>query len=135
MYLGVNIAFNTVGHVTMGSFMGRRNQCIQLVKVLYCKLPTSGKQLPAFSLWAWVWTTDLRDGGDLKIRFKLSHAWYSLKLLNYLFDVICVTNEVLTISIVTMCYDFKWRNAIRKCGSSSINQSVVQVLNLRINGF
>ena len=31
-----------------GSFTGRGNQYIQLVKVLYCKLPTSGKQLPAF---------------------------------------------------------------------------------------
>ena len=34
----------------MGSFMGRRNQYIQLVKVLYCKLLTKGKQLPAFPL-------------------------------------------------------------------------------------
>ena len=29
----------------MGSFMGRGNQYIQLVKVLYCKLPTISKQL------------------------------------------------------------------------------------------
>ena len=34
----------------MGSLMGRGNQYIQLVKVLYCKLPTKGKQLPAFPL-------------------------------------------------------------------------------------
>ena len=32
----------------MGSLMGRRNQYIQLIKVLYCKLLTNGKQLPAF---------------------------------------------------------------------------------------
>ena len=32
-----------------GSFVGRGNQYIQLVKVLYCKLPTIGKQLPTFS--------------------------------------------------------------------------------------
>ena len=31
----------------MGSWGCRRNQYIQLVKVLYCKLPTIGKQLPA----------------------------------------------------------------------------------------
>ena len=30
--------------------MGRGNQYIQLVKVLYCKLLTNGKQLPAFPL-------------------------------------------------------------------------------------
>ena len=34
----------------MGSFTGRENQYIQLVKVLYCKLPTNDKQLPAFPL-------------------------------------------------------------------------------------
>ena len=34
----------------MGSFVGRGNQYIQLVKVLDCKLPTNGKQLPAFLL-------------------------------------------------------------------------------------
>ena len=32
----------------MSSFVGRGNQDIQLVKVLYCKLPTIGKQLPTF---------------------------------------------------------------------------------------
>ena len=31
-----------------GSFMGRGNQYIQLVKVMYYKLLTNGKQLPAF---------------------------------------------------------------------------------------
>ena len=34
----------------MGSFMSKGNQYKQLVKVLYCKLLTNGKQLPAFSL-------------------------------------------------------------------------------------
>ena len=31
-----------------GSFMGRGNQCVQLLKVLYCKLPAIGKQLQTF---------------------------------------------------------------------------------------
>ena len=38
------------GHITTGSWKGRGNQYIQLVKVLYCKLPTNGKELPAFPL-------------------------------------------------------------------------------------
>ena len=38
------------GHIMTSSFMGRGNQYIQLVMVLYCKLPTNGKQLPAFPL-------------------------------------------------------------------------------------
>ena len=32
------------------SWKGRGNQYIQLVKVLFCKRPTNGKQLPAFPL-------------------------------------------------------------------------------------
>ena len=38
------------GHITMGSWKGRGNQYIEFVRVLYCKLPTNGKQLPAFPL-------------------------------------------------------------------------------------
>ena len=34
----------------MGSWNGRGNQYIQFARVLYCKLPTNGKQLPAFPL-------------------------------------------------------------------------------------
>ena len=34
----------------MGSWKGRGNQYIQFARVLYCKLPTNGKQLPAFPL-------------------------------------------------------------------------------------
>ena len=36
------------GHSMMGSFVGRGNQYIQLVKVLYSKLSTMGKQLSTF---------------------------------------------------------------------------------------
>ena len=38
------------GHITTGSWKGRGNQYIQFVRVLYCKLPINGKQLPAFPL-------------------------------------------------------------------------------------
>ena len=38
------------GHITTGSWKGRGNQYIQCVRVLYCKLLTNGKQLPAFPL-------------------------------------------------------------------------------------
>ena len=38
------------GHITTSSWKGRGNQYIQLVKVLYCKLLTNGKQIPAFPL-------------------------------------------------------------------------------------
>ena len=34
----------------MGSWKGRGNQYIQFIRVLYCKLPTNGKQLPDFPL-------------------------------------------------------------------------------------
>ena len=38
------------GHITTGSWEGRGNQYIEFVRVLYCKLPTNSKQLPAFAL-------------------------------------------------------------------------------------
>ena len=38
------------GHITMGSWKGRGNQYIQFVRVVCYKLPTNGKQLPAFPL-------------------------------------------------------------------------------------
>ena len=50
IYLGFHVAFNTTGHITTGIWKGRGNQYIQFVRVLYCKLPTNGKQLPAFPL-------------------------------------------------------------------------------------
>ena len=46
----MSLSTHCIGHIMKGSFMGRGNQYIQLVQVLYCKLPTNGKQLPAFSL-------------------------------------------------------------------------------------
>ena len=45
-----SLSTHCTGHIMTDSFMGRGNQYIQLVKVLYCKLPTNGKQLPAFPL-------------------------------------------------------------------------------------
>ena len=50
IYFGFYVAFNTTGYITTGSWKGRGNQYIQFVRVLYCKLPTNGKQLPAFPL-------------------------------------------------------------------------------------
>ena len=38
------------GHIMMGSWKGRGNQYIEFARVVYCKLPTNGKQLPAFPL-------------------------------------------------------------------------------------
>ena len=35
------------GHITMGSWKGRGNQYIEFARVVYCKLPTNGKQLGA----------------------------------------------------------------------------------------
>ena len=41
---------HSTGHITTGSWKGRGNPYVQFVRVLYCKLPTNGKQLPAFPL-------------------------------------------------------------------------------------
>ena len=44
------------GDITKGSWKGRVNHYIQFVRVLYCKLLTNGKQLPAFPLEAMLGT-------------------------------------------------------------------------------
>ena len=49
IYLWFYVTFqHSLGHITMDSWKGRGNQYIQLLKVLYCKMLTNGKQLPAF---------------------------------------------------------------------------------------
>ena len=54
---------NCTGHTMTGSFVGRENPYIQLIKVPHCKLPTNGKQLPAFPLEVGREANpDLRDG-------------------------------------------------------------------------
>ena len=58
----------------MGSFVGRGNQCIHLVKVLCCKLLTISKQLPNFpdsiplldQCWLLVvWSADFNNVGPM----------------------------------------------------------------------
>ena len=51
LFLGVLRRFqHCTGHIMTGSWKGRGNQYIQFTRVLYCKLPTNGKQLQAFPL-------------------------------------------------------------------------------------
>ena len=48
---GVLLRFqHCTDHITMGSWKGRGNQYIEFIRVLYCKLLTNDKQLPAFPL-------------------------------------------------------------------------------------
>ena len=42
-----SLSTHCIGHITMGTFMGRGNQYIQLVS-RFCKLPANSKQLQAF---------------------------------------------------------------------------------------
>ena len=44
LFGGLHCFQHCIGHITRCSFVGRGNQYIQLVMVLYCKLPTIGKQ-------------------------------------------------------------------------------------------
>ena len=53
------------GHITTGSWKGRGNQYIEFARVVYCKLPTNGKQLPAFPLKAVTGSNPGLRGGDI----------------------------------------------------------------------
>ena len=47
IYLGFLRHFqHCTGHITTGSWKDRGNQYIEFARVLYCRLPTNGKQLP-----------------------------------------------------------------------------------------
>ena len=60
------------GHITMGSWKGRGNQYIEFTRVVYCKLPTNGKQLPAFPLEPVRGSNPSLRGGRRECYFKLS---------------------------------------------------------------
>ena len=80
------------GHITTGSWEGRGNQYIQLVKVLYCELPTNGKQLPAFPLEAMLGTEPRSQRWDTKISVNNQHEKESIGQ----FDIISIQDNYLS---------------------------------------
>ena len=48
IYLGLHYTQYLIGNIVRSNWKGRGNQYIQLVKILYCKLPAVGKQLSTF---------------------------------------------------------------------------------------
>ena len=71
------------GHITTGSWKDRGNQYIQLVKVLYCKLPTNGKQLPAFPLEAMTGIVFLFENYCKNISYLVHILMYDSLLTDY----------------------------------------------------
>ena len=78
------------GHITTGSWKGRGNQYIQLVRVLYCKLPTNGKQLPAFPLEAGPGTEPRPQRWEARV-LPLRHRAppHLSQLITYIIDDLC----------------------------------------------
>ena len=86
----------------MGSSKGRGNQYIQFVRVLYCKLPTNGKKLPAFPLEAVPGTEPRPQGWEARV-LPLCHSVKAGRCLplvgglqyrnlpNYTTEVLCMT--------------------------------------------
>ena len=62
----------------MGSWKGRGNQYLQFIRDRYCKLPTNGKQLPAFPLKP---VQGIKPRGGFHER---SQTWPGLNLNNWL---------------------------------------------------
>ena len=63
----------------MGSWKGRENQYIQFIRVLYCKLPTNGKQIPAFSL-------EAGRGSNPGLRGERKECYHSATVACLLYD-------------------------------------------------
>ena len=79
MYLFVVLSCfqHCTGHITTGSWKGRGNQYIQFVRVLYCKLPTNGKQLPAFPLEAMLGIEPRPQRWEASSCFEVGHSYTS----------------------------------------------------------
>ena len=67
------------GHITMGSWKGRGNRYIQFIRVVYCKLPTNGKQLPAFPLEAVSGNEPRPQRWEARSTIKIQGLWQSCK--------------------------------------------------------
>ena len=76
---GVSHRFqHCIGDITTGSWKGRGNQYIQFVRVLYCKLPTNGKQLPAFPLEAMPGTEPRPQRWETRVLLLCHHGPFTL---------------------------------------------------------
>ena len=80
--IGVLCRFqHCTGHITTGSWKGRGNKYIQFVRVLYCKLPTNGKPLPAFTLEVVPATEPRPQRWEARV-LPLCHRWPHLGLMS-----------------------------------------------------
>ena len=82
------------GHITMGSWKGRGNQYIEFARVLYCKLPTNGKQLPAFPHKALTGIEPWPQRWEARVLPLCHHApyVYSRNISHYTVVTIAITN-------------------------------------------
>ena len=90
------------GHIMMGSWKGRGNQYIQFVRVLYCKVPTNGKQLSAFQLEAMLGTEPRPQRWEARV-LPLCHRVKVISHIKKLFFVIWMF-PIIT-SLVPVCLD------------------------------
>ena len=85
------------GHITTGSWKGRGNQYIECARVVYCKLPTYGKQLPAFPLEP-VWGSNPGLRGqvwwDMTLTKQSSRYWQILILFYNAISLISFTTTL-----------------------------------------
>ena len=118
LFIGVVTLLSThcTGHIMTSSFMGSGNQYMQLAKVLFCKLQTNSRQLPAFPLEVGPWSlrSDVKFMGLIvKIFF------FTLKINNtssilYIFNGTSSNNRfVISLSLtVCVCYSAKRNNSL-----------------------
>ena len=66
-----------------GSWNGRGNQYIEFIRVLYCKLPTNGKQLPAFPLEAMTWIEPRPQRWEARVLPNVvQNVWFQAALMD-----------------------------------------------------
>ena len=85
------------GHITTGSWKGRGNQYIEFARVVYCKLPTNGKQLPAFPLEPVRGSNPGLRGGRRECYHSATVAPVYIQWLST-FNTTCISEQVLFLS-------------------------------------
>ena len=103
------------GHITTGSWKGRGNQYIQFARVLYCKLPTNGKQLPAFPLEAVTGIEPRSQRWEARV-LPLCHRG---PLMPFRFRFICCFTSHSTARVILQQVVYGWRNQCILVGQDS----------------
>ena len=117
------------GHITTGSWKGRGNQYIEFARVVYCKLLTNGKQLPAFPLKAIMGIEPRPQRWEARV-LPLCHRgpYAQFNDINNTYST-CGEQISLYIQLFLICPGFTLNRYVGNCSLGFLNHRFVMNLN------